>query len=242
MLIDHLLVVLFAIIIPLNGWRNYPKFLAALRTEPAAMVRRAVYIGNIIALLALTLVVLLWWFYKQRAFSGLGLIWSPVPAFTTATTIVSAVVTLSFLLLDRIARSVKRRPSLKWKLSTTPELLPRTSQELRLFLFMSLCAGICEEILFRGYLIWYLGTILNTHMAVVLSSVIFGFGHAYQGLKGIFIITPIGLIFAMLYLWSGSIWVPVILHIAIDGWSGLYGKKVFGDQELAPAVNENGAS
>lgn len=242
MLIDHLLVILFAIIIPLNGWRNYPKFLAALRKEPAAMVRRAVYIGNIIALLALTLVVLLWWFYKHRTFSGLGLIWSPVPAFTTATTIVSAAVTLSFLLLDRIARSVKRRPSLKRKLSTTPELLPRTSQELRLFLFMSLCAGICEEILFRGYLIWYIGTILNTHMAVLLSSVMFGFGHAYQGLKGIFIITPIGLIFAMLYLWSGSIWVPVILHIAIDSWSGLYGKKVFGDQELAPAVNEDGAS
>jgi CAAX protease family protein len=242
MLIDHVLVVLFAIILPLNGWRNYPRFLAVLRREPAAMVRRAVYIGNVIALLALTLVVLLWWFYKHRAFSGLGLIWSPVPAFVAAITIVSAAVTLSFLLLNRIARSVMRRPGLKWKLSTAPELLPRTTQELRLFLFMSLCAGMCEEILFRGYLIWYLGTILNTHMAVVLSSVIFGIGHAYQGLKGIFIITPVGLIFAMLYLWSGSIWAPVILHIAIDGWSGLYGKKVFGEQELAPAVNENGAS
>jgi len=231
MLIDHVLVILFAIILPLNGWRNYPKFLAVLRNGPASMVRRALYLGNVIALLVLTLLVLVWWSYKHRAFSGLGLIWYPIPAFFTATTIVSAAVTLGFLFLNRIARSVKRRPSLQRKLSTTPELLPRTTQELRLYLFMSLCAGICEEILFRGYLIWYLSIIFNTSMAVVLSSLIFGIGHAYQGLKGIFIITPIGLIFAMLFLWSGSIWAPVILHIGIDGWSGLYGRKVFGDQK-----------
>jgi membrane protease YdiL (CAAX protease family) len=230
MLPDHLFVFFFAVVLPLNGWRNYPKFLAVLEREPAR-TRFAVYAGNIIALLALTLLVLCWWFYKKRPFSEIGLLWSPGQAFIIATVAVSIAVIIGFLFLDRVARFVRQRPNLKRKLSTAPELLPRTSRELRLFLLMSFCAGICEEILFRGYLIWYLGAGMDITGAILLSSVIFGFCHAYQGKKGVFIIMPVGLVLAILYVWTGSLWAPVLLHIAIDGWSGIYGLRVFGGRD-----------
>jgi CAAX protease family protein len=227
---DHLLIFFFAVVLPLNGWRNYPLFLAALERDPSR-TRLAVYAGNIIALLALTLLVLCWWFYKKRPFSGIGLLWSPGRAFIIATVAVSIAVVIAFLSLDKIARFVRQRPNLKRKLSTAPELLPSTGRELKLFLLMSFCAGICEEILFRGYLIWYLGAGMDIRWAILLSSVIFGFCHAYQGKKGVFIIMPVGLVLAILYIWTGSLWVSVFLHIAIDGWSGIYGLRVLGGPE-----------
>jgi len=99
---------------------------------------------------------------------------------------------------------------------------------LHLFLLLYVTAGIAEEILFRGYLIWYLSQFGSTAFAVVVSSLIFAVAHAYQGVKAVAVIVPISLVFVFLYLYSGSLLPPILLHAAINSYAGIYGRKIYG--------------
>jgi membrane protease YdiL (CAAX protease family) len=55
---------------------------------------------------------------------------------------------------------------------------------------------------------------------VILSTVIFGLGHAYQGVKGIVKTGAAGLVLALLAVGSGSLFIPILLHAVGDLTSG----------------------
>jgi membrane protease YdiL (CAAX protease family) len=98
-------------------------------------------------------------------------------------------------------------------------LLPETTAEKWWWLAICTTAGIGEEILYRGFLIQYFrheplhATLL---IAVLLSCVVFGIAHTYQGVRGIFMTALLGLLFAGLFLATGSLLIPIILHFLID--------------------------
>ncbi len=48
------------------------------------------------------------------------------------------------------------------------------------------------------------------------SSVIFSLGHGYEGAAGVITVFYMGLIFALIYLWRGSLVAPVIMHFLQD--------------------------
>lgn len=51
-------------------------------------------------------------------------------------------------------------------------------------------------------------------MAVlVVASVFFGLAHGYQGMAGVLGTTMLGAVLHLLYVGSGSLWVPTGLHI-----------------------------
>ena len=52
--------------------------------------------------------------------------------------------------------------------------------------------------------------------AAVVSTIAFGLAHAYQGLSQIPLITLVGAVFAGMYVLTGSVWLPIILHAAVD--------------------------
>jgi uncharacterized protein len=63
-------------------------------------------------------------------------------------------------------------------------LLPDTNPERRWWGAVSVGAGVSEELGFRGFLFYYLSAYvphINTREKVVLSSLVFGMGHIYQG-------------------------------------------------------------
>ena len=97
-------------------------------------------------------------------------------------------------------------------------LIPTSSLERRWFAAIALGAGISEEIVFRGFLLFYLDsyTRLSSIEMIVVSSLIFGFCHLYQGWLGVLVTTFAGLCFAFLYVSSGSLFVPIVVHAAID--------------------------
>ena len=76
--------------------------------------------------------------------------------------------------------------------------------------------------IFRGFLIAYLNAALGTPfwVAAVLSSVVFGLAHAYQGPAGIPRVALLGGLFALLYGMTGSLWAPIVAHTAMDIASG----------------------
>ncbi len=83
-------------------------------------------------------------------------------------------------------------------------------------------AAFLEELIFRAYLINALdklfgNTLASAEIAVVLSAIIFGLLHAYQGLTGILLTGSLGFIFGIFFLLNGRrIWPLILVHGLID--------------------------
>jgi membrane protease YdiL (CAAX protease family) len=96
-------------------------------------------------------------------------------------------------------------------------LLPRTRGELPYGAGLSLNAGIFEELLFRlGLPALAFAVTGDAVIAFVGATVLFGVLHIYQGLPGVVLSSILGVVFAFLYLVTGSILVPIALHAALD--------------------------
>ncbi len=98
-------------------------------------------------------------------------------------------------------------------------LLPNSHQERSWWAAVSVGAGISEELVFRGFLLYYLSAYLpHFHPVgrVLLVSLSFGLAHIYQGWKGALGTGFLGLILAGLYLLTGSLLLPVVLHAVVD--------------------------
>jgi uncharacterized protein len=143
----------------------------------------------------------------------------------------------------RQRRTILSRPAtverLRKRLEFAKPLMPHTPAERRLFWAVSATAGICEETLYRGFLTWYIarwmapladnptgywsGPLVVPWTAILLSSLIFGLGHVYLGIKQVPRTFVIGLLLAALAWLSGSLWPSIVLHAAIDWNSGELG-------------------
>jgi uncharacterized protein len=97
--------------------------------------------------------------------------------------------------------------------------LPATWTERRWWVFVSITAGVCEETLFRGFMLHYLHVFpwtLNLTLALLISSVIFGVHHLYQGAGGVAGTAIVGILFGLLFLLTGNLLFPIILHVLTD--------------------------
>ena len=100
---------------------------------------------------------------------------------------------------------------------------------------MALTAGICEEFIFRGFVIAALfGAGLSSWAAVIASSLMFGVAHLYQGKGGSVGTGILGLLFASIRIAYGSIFPVVIWHAVLDIVAGVAGAKYFAPQADGP--------
>ena len=98
-------------------------------------------------------------------------------------------------------------------------LIPKDPLGKFIWVGVSFTAGFCEEIAFRGYLLTRLrlvGKLKSWVVPVVISSVVFGACHAYQGWPGFILISIYGAMFALLYIRTGSLWPCIIAHSLND--------------------------
>lgn len=105
----------------------------------------------------------------------------------------------------------------------TAFVLPRTKGEYRLFLAVAITAGVCEELLYRGYFFAMTSPWLTLVGAAVASAAAFGLGHAYQGWSGVLKTAAVGLFLGFVYIGTGSLVWPMILHALIDAQGGSIG-------------------
>jgi len=98
-------------------------------------------------------------------------------------------------------------------------VLPRTRDEQVTFVGVALTAGVCEEVVFRGFLLAWLNTgplHLSLGVAVALTAVTFGLAHTYQGPLGILTTAIAGVVFANLATTTHSLLLPVMVHALVD--------------------------
>jgi uncharacterized protein len=96
-------------------------------------------------------------------------------------------------------------------------LIPRTRGEIRWGALLSVNAGIGEEIFFRLLMpfAWFALT-GNAAAALLISVVLFGLVHAYQGIVGVLATMVVGALLTLVYLATQQIWLAILLHILID--------------------------
>ena len=97
-------------------------------------------------------------------------------------------------------------------------LMPQNGREKRwAFLGLAPTAGLCEEFLYRGFLlaeatVWFHSAVWG----VVVSSVAFGFAHSYQGLNGMIRAGLLGALLAWPVVQLGSLYPSMTAHFLID--------------------------
>ncbi|MFC4562140.1 CPBP family intramembrane glutamic endopeptidase [Nocardiopsis mangrovi] len=96
-------------------------------------------------------------------------------------------------------------------------LAPHTRAERRMAAGLGITAGICEELLYRGLFV-ALGVALGlpVWLVAIVSCVVFAVAHVYQGWWGLVGPGLLGALFMVVYLGTGSIFIPMVLHIALD--------------------------
>lgn len=85
---------------------------------------------------------------------------------------------------------------------------------------LSITAGICEEVLFRGFVPGYLVGWTGPILAIAISCVLFGFAHVYLGAQQVLRTSVVGALLAGIVVASGSLWPAMIVHATLDLNSG----------------------
>jgi membrane protease YdiL (CAAX protease family) len=226
-LFDHLLVAVIVALFPLYSWREVRKAERQL-AEPDAPSFDTVreYQRTIAMLVVLAALCLANWFFQGRGASTLGL-GAGATGLRWAAGAALALLGLGLtgMYAVRVDRDAEARATLRTQFDRFTFLLPQTSRELRWFRGVALTAGLCEETLYRGFLIWYLQHWMGVVPALLASSVAFGLAHSYQGAASIPRAAIIGLWCGGIFLLTGSLWLAMATHFVYDVIAGgmIYG-------------------
>lgn len=208
----HLAAAYLAFVAPWMGARAYRALQARLaRGDAAARVRyyRNILLRQAAAVAAMALI----WLAAGLPAWRLGLA-APGGEWIVVIGVLLAGVALSIVLFRCTGDFMLRR-----LVRLADAFLPRSTAERRWFAAISFGAGVSEEMVFRGFLFYYIATFLPvTDMTgvMLLSSAVFGYCHIYQGWRGALLTGIIGLVFAWLYAESGSLCPSILVHAAVD--------------------------
>jgi uncharacterized protein len=102
---------------------------------------------------------------------------------------------------------------------TTPYQVPAGLLEVSLWIMLSISAGICEELVFRGYLQnQFRAATRSVVAAIILQGLVFGLAHTYQGWKQVIVIAALGILYGALAAWRRNLRANMIAH----AWSDIY--------------------
>jgi membrane protease YdiL (CAAX protease family) len=122
---------------------------------------------------------------------------------------------VSAILLVRLQRA--RPKTLTRGIGRMRILAPAFGLEMAAFTGVCLTAGVCEELLYRGWLVNLLRAATGSAWAaVVLGTILFGIGHASQGPMAMVRTAFVGLQLGALFIWVGSLVPGEVLHAGFD--------------------------
>jgi membrane protease YdiL (CAAX protease family) len=231
-LFDHLFVLVFAIAQPIAGYASFQKLLR--RVDAGETIDRTeLYDVTTWTQWSLFFLAIIIWVLSDRSFPSLGFTLPLDTNFLVAAVLTGVGIALLLVQFRQVSSaSTDEMRKFRGQFGNVDFIIPRNGNELGRFYKLSITAGIVEEALWRGYLFWYLGHFMPIWGAAVVSTVGFGVAHAYQGVGNLPRITLVGAVFAVLFLLTGSLWLPIILHAAIDIVQGRLGYEVMHRTEL----------
>ena len=179
------------------------------------------------------------WTSQARPFVAMRLAMPTGWRLGLALGLVTLMVALTIVQLRSVLRVPReRRAKIGERFGAVRTILPHTRREYVAFLALSTTAGFCEELLYRGYLAWFLAPWLGDIGGMVAVVIAFGLGHSYQGRRGAIKATLAGAVMAAIVLATGSLIPAMIIHALVDAGSGTVAWLVL--REPAPSVPVRG--
>jgi len=199
--------------------RDYARFKRLRSTALRRGVFRRWLIESLVVLGGLSGVVLIGAFgyvapalRETRAWGLLGGLSDATAGSVVIGAVVAALVVMVVPIL-LLRKSVEEIPAV----GDIRAILPRNRGELPYGAGLALTAGVVEELLFRLALPALLfGVVGSGPLAFGLSALLFGALHLYQGPLGMLFATVLGLLFTLLYVLSGTILLPIVMHAIVD--------------------------
>jgi len=131
---------------------------------------------------------------------------------------------LHWLNLRRVGKSPGKAPELMRSLAR--KILPVNSVELLPYGALAVTAGVCEEFLYRGFAIGALSRVgFPAWAVVILTAVLFGLAHAYQGRSGIAGTFVMGILFGVVRLAYDTLVPVMMVHTVVDLVAGFAGPR-----------------
>lgn len=223
--IDYVLLAVI-LLLPLVEWLWYgPRCARAIR-ERVSGARGRLYRAEVIALWAVTLCILALWIAKARPWGLLQLGAISALRFGSGSLLAAIIVALLVLQMQKVQKALQRPravANLCEKLASLELVIPATDAERKGFWLLSVSAGICEEVIYRGFLLWLFTAWAGLFAAILVSTAAFGFMHIYLGEAQVPRTAIIGFVLALLVVASGSLLPAMVFHAALDLSSGEIG-------------------
>jgi membrane protease YdiL (CAAX protease family) len=207
-------------------WRGRARMKKLLAMPQVGTLERLVLYASTIAFQWLAVAVVAWrvWAHGYSR-EQVGLAINGQAKILTASVLGGAIIaTLQWLNLRRMGRlPVSARGPLQ---AIAARIFPRSTVELLAFLALALTAGLCEEFLYRGFAMAALTRLGSPDwVAVLISSILFGLAHLYQGRGGFLSTLVIGTVFGVARIAYDSLIPVTFWHAALDLIAGVAGPR-----------------
>ncbi|MBD7939167.1 CPBP family intramembrane metalloprotease [Cytobacillus sp. Sa5YUA1] len=216
---------------PMIGYLDFQKFIKDVRIKEHARLKyyyKIIYGSWLPIIFILGLVLLTELSLGQIGFTSLKLNTSVLGTVFSYIILTLGVLYLclvlyyifGYYLSSKIRRELSIKKAREMENYEFTPILPVNDKEKKVWNFVSLSAGITEEVLYRGFLIFalsYLFPNLSIWGVIIVATFIFGLAHTYQGFWiGVVRTSIVGFLFSSLYIVLGSIIPLIVLHFLID--------------------------
>jgi hypothetical protein len=215
---DHLLIFALAGAVLLWCWR-FPRL---VRADAAGVPggRLRYYPFEIGPLWALAACVIALWIATRRPWGALLLGASAPWRLALGWALAGAYIWLMLSQRRKLLARPERLARLANAIGGARPILPRTRGERGGFAALSVTAGVCEELLFRGFVLWYATVWTGPVGGFLISSMLFGIMHIYLGVEQVPRTAMIGIYFYVVAMTAGSLFPAIVCHAIVDLVSG----------------------
>ena len=225
--VDLLLLAFALVVMPVwSAWMGARVRRSAGDSDLLRRYRIIIVRGGIVSL-----VLVASWMWLGRPFAALGLGaigWRGALGFA-----VVAFLAVNLVQVLRMRSLSPEKTELLRRQLDASRIIPHTDREFAWFPWVCVTGSIAEELLYRGFLLWALAPVAGIWGAVLISSAAFGFAHAYQGGKGIVRTGAIGLVFAIGFALTHSLWWLIGAHILMNLSGYIYARKL---RAMSPVI------
>lgn len=215
-----LILVVLGLLVP---WRGAGRVRRLLRTDHLSTPDRLSLYASTIAFQWFAAAIVIWrWFAHGGNGASLGLTVPDRPlALLLGAGLAVTLSAMQLASLRRLARLPRDQQGVLGEL--VRKFMPQNAVESLAFVGLVVTVALCEEIVYRGFVF---GVLSNAAVdvpvvGIVGSALFFGVAHVYQGRRGILLTFIVGLLFALVRVWSDSLAPSLVAHLLTDLLAGL---------------------
>jgi hypothetical protein len=108
--------------------------------------------------------------------------------------------------------SYQNAPELRSKMESIWLYMPKSREELKYYIWLSLAAAVAEELVFRFYLFHVFAEYgMSVWLAIVAVNILFSLTHMRGGISNMLSSLFLGIIFSIIYYYSNLLLLPILL-------------------------------